>query len=105
MYYADCTCIGKVDLKKKLPVKLQIRDLSSRNWSRWSPDIIRAMHKVFPRKLWWSARNFTESMQDEEYIARIATIGGKFAGCTVGIYDKVPDKTLGRVPKRTKVIH
>lgn len=105
MYYADCTCMAPVDLKKFEPKKIRFKNISSRNWGQWSPYVISTMRKVFPRNLWWTPANFTDSLKDEEYIARLATIEGKFAGFSLGLYDKVPDKTLGINTKRSKIMH
>lgn len=53
---------------------MRIKNISGRNWREWSPLVIRTMHKVFPRNLWWTPENFTDSPKDEECIARLATI-------------------------------
>ena len=105
MYYADCTCIGRVDLKKGRAKRMHIKNISRRNWPEWSPEVIRTMRRVFPRNLWWTKANFTDSFKDEKCIARLATIEGKFAGFSLGIYDKAPDKTLITSTKRKKIIH
>ena len=105
MYYADCSCMGPIDLKKCEPEKLRFRNINMRNWKQWSPFVIRTMRTVFPRGLWWTPKNFIDSLKDEKHIARLATIDGKFAGFSFGLYDKVPDEALGKTPKLKKVIH
>lgn len=104
MYYADCSCMEPIVLKKGEPRKLRFRNISMRNWKQWSPVVTRTMRTVFPRGLWWTAENFTDSMKSEDCIARLATIDRAFAGFSLGHYDRVPDKALGKISKR-KVIH
>ncbi len=105
MYYADCSCVGRVNLKKTEAKRMRIKNISRRNWREWSPDVIRTMRRVFPRNLWWTPANFTDTLKDEKCIARLATIDGKFAGFSLGIHDKVPDKALRFKPKRKKIMH
>ena len=62
----------------------RIRRVDRRNWDAWAPVVLRTMRKVFHRKLWWTADDFEECLDNERYIFRLATIGKKFVGFCFG---------------------
>ena len=85
--------------------QLRIRRINRGNWDNWSRVVLSAMHEAFPKEVWWTKGDFRQAWKAGEYIARLATVGGEFAGFTFGIGEDEPEKALGVLPASCRVIH
>ena len=85
--------------------KLRTRRINRANWEEWEPFVLHYMRRAFPRKLWWTKKNFEWMFDEGRYIARVATVHGKFAGFIFGIAQDEPEKALGKIPEGQKVMH
>ena len=79
--------------------------VNSANWPRWKDKVLRVMRRAFPRKLWWTEKNFSNMFREDRYIARLVIVGDEFAGFTFGMWDEEPEKELGNLPKECQVAH
>ena len=84
-------------------VKLRIRRIDPGNWSKWAPEILQMMHKLFPRKLWWLSKDYEKCLENEKYIARLATVNNYFVGFAWGL--RVQPQEELKVEGDCKVMH
>ena len=83
---------------------LRIQRVNRGNWDKWKPEVLHAMRRTFPRKLWWRPEYFDEAWSEQPYIARVGTINNEFAGFAFGL-DVPPVKELGKMPTDTSFMH
>ena len=85
--------------------KLRTRRINRANWETWAPFVLHYMRRAFPRKLWWTSKNFLSMFDEGRYIARVATVNDEFAGFIFGIAAENPESIIGKIPDGQRLMH